>query len=126
MPALRVLIVDDQSLFRGAVKALLGTRPEVEVVGEAEDGPTSVALAGSLRPDVVLMDVTLPGCDGMEATRQIRRANPQVAVLLLSGYSSDSLRSQAEKAGAVGLIDKSGGMEHLVPAILSIGDKTGS
>ena len=121
MPALRVLLVDDQSLFRGAVKALLGTRPELEVVGEAEDGPSSVDMAARLRPDVVLMDVTLPGCDGMEATRQIRQANPQVTVLLLSGYSSDSVRAQAEQAGAAGLIDKSGGMEHLVAAIMSAG-----
>jgi DNA-binding NarL/FixJ family response regulator len=114
--AIKILLVDDQVLFRDALRTLLGTMKELEVIGEAEDGAQAVRLAEDLVPDLVLMDLSLPGIDGFEATRQIRQARPQTPVLLLSGYSNQQTRQQATGAGAAALLDKSA-LDRLLPAI---------
>jgi DNA-binding NarL/FixJ family response regulator len=113
-----VLLVDDQVFFRGALRALLATIPEIAVVGEAADGASAVRLAGELSPDIVLMDVSLPDLDGIEATKQICRTTaPHPRVLILSGYTDDATRTRAEEAGATDLIEKGRALERLLPAI---------
>ena len=103
----RVLIVDDQSPFRMAARAVVEATDGFEVVGEAETGEASVELARELRPDLVLMDVNLPGIDGLEATRQILRESQPVVVLLLSTYETAEYGPKAAECGASAYIPKS-------------------
>ncbi len=103
-----VLLVDDQSLIRAAVRSIVDGIPDVEVLGEASDGATAVRLARELRPDVVLMDIQMPGTDGIEATRLIC-ADPElsaVRVLILTTFEDDSNVVMALRAGASGFIGK--------------------
>ena len=113
--AVRVLIVDDHESFRSAAKAVVLGTDGFEVAGEAADGEASVEAAGSLRPDIVLMDVNLPGISGIEATRQIRSALPRVIVLLLSARDTNEFDRAAEDCGAAGYLAKA----HLSPEQLS-------
>ena len=103
---LRVLLVDDHILFRTGVKAVLSARADVEVVGEAGDGLEAVALARETMPDVILMDVTMPGCDGLEATRRIKRELPYVQVFMLTVSDNDEDLFEAIKSGAQGYLVK--------------------
>ncbi len=106
--AINVLIVDDQAPFREAARTVVELTDGFEVVGEAETGEASVEAAARLNPDLVLMDVNLPGIDGLEATRQILGAAPgRVVVLLLSTYEYDEYAPKAEAAGAAAYIPKS-------------------
>ena len=103
---LRVLLVDDHILFRTGVKAVLSARADVEVVGEAGDGLEAVALARETMPDVILMDITMPGCDGLEATRRIKRELPYVQVFMLTVSDNDEDLFEAIKSGAQGYLVK--------------------
>ena len=103
---LRVLLVDDHILFRTGVKAVLAARSDMEVVGEAGDGLEAVALARETMPDVVLMDITMPGCDGLEATRRIKREMPYVKVFMLTVSDDDENLFEAIKSGAQGYLTK--------------------
>ena len=104
----RVLIVDDQAPFRSAARFVVEATDGFEVVGEAESGEDAVARAGELHPDLVLMDVKLPGIDGIEATRRIRaESNGSVTVLLLSTYEAEDYAAQAVECGAATFIPKS-------------------
>ncbi|MCA1727489.1 MAG: response regulator transcription factor [Actinobacteria bacterium] len=104
----RVLIVDDQAPFRDAARTVVELTDGFEVVGESETGEASVEAAAELGPDLVLMDVNLPGIDGLEATRQILSAAPgRVVVLLLSTYEYDEYAPKAAEAGAAAYIPKS-------------------
>ena len=106
--AINVLIVDDQAPFREAARTVVELTDGFEVVGEAETGEASVEAAARLNPDLVLMDVNLPGIDGLEATRQILGASPgRVVVLLLSTYEYDEYAPKAAAAGAAAYIPKS-------------------
>jgi len=105
--SVRVLIVDDQPPFRMAAHAVVEATDGFEVIGEAETGEASVALARELRPDLVLMDVNLPGIDGLEATRQILRESEPVVVLLLSTYEAAEYGPKAAECGASAYIPKS-------------------
>jgi DNA-binding NarL/FixJ family response regulator len=106
--AINVLIVDDQAPFREAARTVVELTDGFEVVGEAETGEASVEAAARLNPDLVLMDVNLPGIDGLEATRQILGAAPgRVVVLLLSTYEYDEYAPKAAAAGAAAYIPKS-------------------
>ncbi|MDQ3955535.1 MAG: response regulator transcription factor [Actinomycetota bacterium] len=103
----RVLIVDDQAPFREAARDVVELADGFEVVGEAESGEASVEAVKELQPDLVLMDVNLPGINGLEATRQILQDNPnQVVVLVLSTYEAEEMTPQALEAGAVAYIPK--------------------
>ena len=103
---LRVLLVDDHILFRTGVKAVLAARSDMEVVGEAGDGLEAVALARETMPDVILMDITMPGCDGLEATRRIKREMPYVKVFMLTVSDDDENLFEAIKSGAQGYLTK--------------------
>lgn len=110
----RVLIVDDQAPFRNVARTVVKLAPGFEVVGEAESGEDAVARAAELVPDLVLMDVNLPGINGVEATRQITAANPNAKTFLLSTYAAEELPSGARECGALAYISK----EDFEPGIL--------
>jgi DNA-binding NarL/FixJ family response regulator len=117
--AVRVLLVDDQALFREALATLLGVRPEIEVVGEAADGDAALRQAAALRPDVVLMDLHMPVLDGIAATRRLRVEQPDVRVLALTTFDDDEDVFAALRAGAVGYLLKDVSSDRLVEALLS-------
>jgi two-component system, NarL family, invasion response regulator UvrY len=102
---IRVLIVDDQEAFRSAARLVVELAAGFEIAGEADTGEDGVAMATEIRPDLVLMDMNLPGIDGLEATRQIMTALPETRVIALSTY--DEFSERAIAAGAVAFISKS-------------------
>ena len=115
--AIRVLIADDHAILRKGIRALLGTEPDIEVVGETGDGLETVAQAEALRPDVILMDLVMPEMDGIEATRRITAEQPGVRILVLTSFAADDKVFPAIKAGALGYILKDSGPAELVQAI---------
>ena len=109
---IRVLIADDQRVVREGLALVLGLLPEVEVVGSASDGNEAITLAADLLPDVVLMDLRMPRCDGVEATRLLRERVPETKVVVLTTYADDRSVIDALRAGARGYLTKdSGGAE---------------
>jgi DNA-binding NarL/FixJ family response regulator len=119
MTAVRVLLVDDQTLFRAGLRTLLSTRPEIEVVGEAGNGEEALAIAAKARPDVVLMDLKMPVLDGVAATRRLRVALPSCRVVALTTFEDDELVFEVLRAGAVGYLLKDAPIERLVEAMLA-------
>lgn len=117
---MRVLLVEDHPLFRKGVVALLQAVPDVEVAGVAATGEEGVALAGELRPDVVLMDLQLPGMSGIEATREIVAARPDLRVLVLSLFEDEESVFLALRAGARGYVLKDADEEELVGALRAV------
>jgi DNA-binding NarL/FixJ family response regulator len=115
-----VLIADDQALVRDGIRMILQVEPAVEVIGEAGDGHEAVALARELQPAVVLMDIRMPGLDGIEATRQIMRGQHSTRVLVLTTYDADELLYTAMRAGASGFLLKDVRRESLVHAIRTV------
>ncbi len=120
MPAIRVLIADDHPLFRKGLRALLATRPEFEVIGEATTGSEAVELAAALQPDVVLMDLQMPEGNGIGATRDVLRSSPHVRVLMVTLFEDDASVFAALRAGARGYILKDADEDEMVRAILAI------
>jgi len=116
---IRVLLADDHALFREGVRSLLATQADIEVVGEVEDGRAAVQQAVALRPDVVLMDITMPNLDGIEATRQIAQREPSVRVLVLTMHDNEEVFLRALGAGAAGYVLKRSGGGELMGAIRS-------
>ena len=114
---IRALIADDHTIVRKGIRALLAQVGDIEVVGEADDGEQAVALTEQLRPDVVLMDLLMPGTDGIEATRRIVERQPGVRVLVLTSFASDDKVFPAIKAGALGYLLKDSDPQDLVQAI---------
>lgn len=115
--ALRVLIADDQKVVRDGLSALLGLLPGIIVVGTAGDGADAVRQARALRPDVVLMDLKMPVCDGVEATRQLARTQPATAVVVLTTYSDDDWVLAALRAGARGFLTKNASADEILRAV---------
>jgi len=117
---LRILVADDHRLFREGVRALLGSLDGLEVVAEAATGEEAVALALAHAPHVVLMDVQMPGLNGLEATRRIRAERPEIGVVVVTMYEDDELVFAALRAGARGYVLKGAGQEQLVRAIEAV------
>src|SRR5438309_1152253 len=105
-PPIGVLIVDDQAPFRRAAAAVVRVTPGFAVVGEAESGEAAIEMVGSLLPSLVLMDINMPGINGIEATRRITAGHPEVMVLLLSTYQSDDLPDDAKSSGYTAYVNK--------------------
>jgi DNA-binding NarL/FixJ family response regulator len=105
--ALRILIVDDEKAVRTALGRLLATRKEWQVVGEAADGAEAIGMARELRPDIVIMDITMPEMNGLEATPEIKKALPAAEVLIFTQHDSTQMIQQAQNAGASGYLLKS-------------------
>ncbi|HET7480184.1 MAG TPA: response regulator transcription factor [Rubrobacteraceae bacterium] len=120
MELTRVLIADDHPHFRDGLRALLLSAPDVEVVGEARDGEEAVKLAAKLQPDVILMDLNMPGVGGIEATRRILRTSPHISVLVISMYEDDDSVFAALKAGARGYLLKGALKAEILRAIRSV------
>lgn len=116
--AVRVLVVDDHVILREGLAELLRGEQGIHVVGEAADGVEAVELTGQLEPDVVLMDVSMPRMDGIEATRIICAAKPHVRVIALSMHQDETIKSAMNEAGAAAYVSKSGDAELLVSIIL--------
>ncbi len=121
MSKLRILIADDHPVFRYGMRALLGTMPDVEVVGEATTGDQVVRAAVTVQPDVVLMDVHMPGLNGIEATREIMRSHPQTRVLVVTMFEDDTSVFAAMRAGARGYVLKDAEQDEIVRAIQAVG-----
>jgi DNA-binding NarL/FixJ family response regulator len=120
--SIRVLIADDHPLFRDGMRGLLGSLPDMEVVGEASSGEQAIELARELQPDVILMDIKMPGINGIEATREILHTSPRIGVLVVTMFEDDDSVFAAMRAGARGyLLKDSSGQEvgHAVRAVAS-------
>lgn len=112
-----MLLVDDHAPMRSGLRLILEAKTDLTVVGEASDGEEAVALCREVRPDVVLMDITMPKMDGIEATRLIKAEMPGVAVLVLTSHVAEDLLMEAVKAGAAGYVLKGSGHEEVVGAV---------
>jgi DNA-binding NarL/FixJ family response regulator len=123
MKSLRILVADDHDLLRRGLKAILGARPGWEICGEAHTGREAVAMAGQLKPDIVVLDICMPELNGVEATRQIRKLSPRTEVLILSVHHSEHLIRDILEAGARGYVVKSDSDSDLVTAIESLANR---
>lgn len=119
----RVLIADDHRLFAEALEAILATDDRIELVGLAGDGEEAVRLAGERRPDVILMDISMPLLDGIGAVKQIRAADGEVSILMLTGSNARTDVDRARKAGASGYVTKDRIAAELVQAILEVAQR---
>jgi NarL family two-component system response regulator LiaR len=117
---IRVLVVDDQTIVRKGTIALLSEVQEIQVVGEAGDGQAAIELARELHPDVVIMDLVMPGVNGIEAIRQIHTAQPEVQILALTSFATDDKVIPAIRAGALGYFLKDANPENLIDAIQKV------
>ncbi|GAB4573344.1 MAG: response regulator transcription factor [Anaerolineae bacterium] len=120
MEPIRILIADDHTLFRDGLRALLSSVEDISVVGEAASGQAAVALAADLIPDVILMDIQMPELNGIEATRQILRANPHIGVIMLTMFDDDDSVFAAMRAGARGYVLKGAEQTAMLRAIRSV------
>jgi len=117
---IRVLIADDHRLFAETLEALLATDDRIEVAGSARDGKEAVRLARTVRPDVILMDISMPVMDGFEATRRIRQQRKGACVLMLTGSNARTDVDLARKAGAAGYVTKDRIAAELIEAIVEV------
>ena len=117
----RVVVADDHTLFRKGVRSLLATEPGIEIVGEASDGESAVRAVGELAPDLVLMDLQMPGGGGLEATREIVARYPAAAVLVMTMFEDDDSVFAAMRAGARGYVLKDMDSDDLTRAIVAVG-----
>ncbi len=117
---IRIVIVDDQTLVRKGLASLLALVPDLEVVGTAADGRAALALVAAQLPDVVLMDVRMPGMNGIAATREIRAGHPNIRVIVLTTFDNDEYVFESLRAGAAGYLLKTADPDHLAAAIRTV------
>jgi DNA-binding NarL/FixJ family response regulator len=120
MTAVRVVLADDQEMVRAGLRMLIDFQPDLEVVGEAADGLEAVEVVTRLRPDVVLMDVRMPHCDGIEAARRVLGSVPDAAVVVLTTFDEDASLAEALRAGVSGFLLKTAPPEQLLHAIRTV------
>ncbi len=120
MSKIKLILVDDHAVVRSGLRMLLEAQTDMEIVGEAENGREAVALAQSLQPDIILMDILMPDMNGIEATRLVKEAAPDTAVLALTMYEDDQYFFEMLKAGASGYVPKRAAPDDLVTAIRTI------
>src|SRR4030067_838069 len=120
MHKIKVLIVDDHAIMRDGIRALLSINEDIEVVGEASEGKEALKKVPELKPDVIVMDIAMPGMDGMEATRQMVKGNSKVKVLVLTQHDNKEYILSAIKAGAAGFVPKRAMGSELVSAIRAV------
>src|SRR6266704_791694 len=114
---IRILLADDHTILRAGLKMMLNAQPDMEVIGEAQDGRQALHEAQRLQPDVILMDITMPDMNGIEATKQIKRAQPEIKVLILTMHEHDEYIFQALRAGASGYMLKEAADTELITAL---------
>ena len=119
---IRVLIADDHRLFADALEAILTIDERIEVIGKAYDGEQAIRLAAAEKPDVILMDIAMPGVDGLEATRKIRRRRKATSVLMLTGSNSRTDVDRAREAGAAGYVTKDRIASQLIDSIVGLAE----
>ncbi len=120
---IRVLVADDEALVRGGISMILEAQPDMEVVGQAQDGAEAIRLSRELAPDVALLDIRMPGVSGIDATREIvAEGRPPVRVLILTTFDDDEYLYEAMRAGASGFLLKSLPPEQLASAVRSVAD----
>ncbi|MBF6614459.1 MAG: response regulator transcription factor [Chloroflexi bacterium] len=122
MEKIRVLIVDDHPLFRQGVRHTLESSKDIEVIGEAPDGQRAIQMAESLAPDIMLVDINLPGLNGLEVTRVVRRRQPQIAVIVLTVYEDDEQLFNATKVGAAAYSAKDITTEKLMEMVREVSE----
>ena len=120
MDPIRVLIADDHPFYRQGVNTMLSVAPDIEIAGEVASGDEAIAQTASLQPDVILMDLKMPGINGIEATRRILHTSPHIGVLVLTMFEADESVFAAMRAGARGYLLKDAGQEELVRAIKAV------
>ncbi len=120
MPKIKILIADDHAVVREGTRQILAQEPDLEVVAEAADGEEAIRLAGEYKPDVAIMDIAMPKCDGIEATRKIKSLYPGIAVLILSAYDDDQFVFSLLEAGAAGYLLKSIRGRELIDAVRAV------
>jgi NarL family two-component system response regulator LiaR len=114
---IHILVVDDHAVVREGLRAFISAKPDMELVGEAEDGEEAVLKARSLQPDVILMDLVMPGKTGIQAIQEIRAGNPEARILVLTSFGEDDQVFSAIKAGALGYLLKDSSPQELLEAI---------
>jgi len=119
-PKIRILVVDDHFVVRMGLISLVNTEPDMEVVGQAADGSEAVVKFAALKPDLVLMDLRMPGMDGIRATTEIRAQHPEARVLMLTTYDGDTDIYRAVQAGAQGYVLKNSTGDKLIPALRAV------
>ena len=122
--AIRILLVDDSGSVRRALRLILGVEPDLTIVGEASDGMHAVALAGQLRPDIVLIDRELPDINGIEAARRIRAANSAGDIIMLTAFGGDETRAAASVAGIALFLEKGDNLDDLAERIRCVYQRT--
>lgn len=116
----RILLADDHRLFRDGLRNLLGHQPDLEVVGEAVDGPSVLVSTRELRPDILLLDITMPGLNGIEAARRVAAEHPSTRVIMLSMHADQRYVTESLRAGAMGYVLKDSALDELLNAIRTV------
>ena len=120
MGKIRIILADDHTILREGIQALIDNQPDMQVVGEAQDGHSAVRMATQLKPDLVIMDIAMPLLNGLEATRQIKKSCPGTQILILTMHENEEYIRQALASGAMGYILKDAAARELLDAIRSI------
>lgn len=120
MDTIRLLVSDDHALFREGLRALFSATPGIEVIGEAATGEETLALAEALQPDIILMDINMPGMDGIQTTRRVLRANPTIGVIMVTMLEEDAPLFSAVRAGARGYVLKGARHQELLQTVRAV------